>query len=285
MTYSESFYKSNDGLDLYYRKYGKSSSKLPLICLSGLTRNSGDFTEFAEHFSNDRAVYTLDYRGRGKSEYDTDHANYNPQVYLGDIMAFFQATDITKAVFIGTSLGGLLTMGLAGLVPQYVAAAVLNDVGPEVSSDGGERIAGYVGKDVRYPTLAAAIAAQKAQYTGAYPDLDDDEWRHTTEVGYVLDEKAGNFRANYDLALGKALQDQISNDAPIDLWPFFEAMNAIPVLSIRGALSDVLSADVFQKMQDTNPDMTAVTLENRGHVPLLNEPLSMQHLTRFLKNV
>ncbi|MBL4666827.1 MAG: alpha/beta hydrolase, partial [Sneathiella sp.] len=157
--------------------------------------------------------------------------------------------------------------------------------GPEVSSDGGERIAAYVGKDVRYPTIDAATAAQKAQYAGAYPDLSDTEWRQTTEVAYVYDEKAKNFRANYDLAIGKALEEQISGDSPTNVWPFFEAMSAIPVLAIRGALSDILSVEVFQKMQKTIPEMTAVTLENRGHVPLLNEPLAMQHLTRFLNNV
>jgi len=285
MPYTENYYKSNDGLNLYYRKYDGDKARIPLICLSGLTRNSGDFSDFSDHFSGERVIYTLDYRGRGKSDYDPDFENYNPQTYLGDIMSFLQAEGIEKAVFVGTSLGGLLTMGLAGLVPQYVAGAVINDVGPEVDSSGGERIAGYVGKDVRFPSIEAATAAQKTQYQGAYPDLDDEGWRKTTEVGLTWDGKAENFRPNYDLGLGEALQAQISGDDPIDLWPFFDAMKSVPVLAIRGALSDVLSAEVFQKMQDVNPRMTSVILKNRGHTPLLNEPIALNHLTRFLKNV
>jgi len=285
MSYTEHYYQSNDGLNLYYRKYGKNTARFPLVCLAGLTRNSEDFDEFAEYFSKDRAVYTLDYRGRGKSDYDPDYKNYNPQTYLGDIYAFLMAADIEKAIFVGTSLGGILSMAFASLSPQHVAAIILNDIGPEVSSGGGSRIAGYVGKDNRFKTIEAATDAQRQLYTGAYPDLDEAAWRKTTETGFVYDATAGNYRPNYDLALGKAFAEQMSDDPSVDLWPFFEALNSVPLLAIRGALSDVLSAETFQKMQEANPDMQVLTLENRGHVPLLNEPPAMKELIRFINNV
>ncbi len=281
MSYQDCFYASNDGLSLYYREYGKAADKCPIVCLSGLTRNSGDFHALAERYSKDRLVYCLDYRGRGKSNYDPDPSNYNPQTYLGDIMTFLAHTSVTEAVFVGTSLGGLLTMGLGGLAPQHVKAVLLNDIGPEVSSAGGDRIAGYVGEDVRYSSLQDAVTAQKALYNSAYPDLSDDGWLTLCKTSYIFDEEQGNYRANYDLAIGDALKEQINSGESIDLWPFFTALKEMPTLAIRGALSDVLSAEVFQKMLDIHPNMQTLVLENRGHVPLLDEPEALKLMDPF----
>ena len=283
MTFRESSYQSNDGLNLYYRIYGDSNNRPPIICLSGLTRNSGDFNAFAERYSKDRTVYCLDYRGRGKSDYDPSYSNYNPQTYLGDILTFLAVSGIGKAVFVGTSLGGLLTMGLAGLAPQYLEAVVLNDIGPEVSSAGGARIAGYVGEDRRFSSLEEAAAAQKEQFNSAYPDLPDAAWLALAEPAFTYDEAQGNYRPNYDLALGKALLEQIKDGETIDLWPFFEALKDIPTLAIRGALSDVLSEEVFQKMLDIHPNMKTLVLDNRGHVPVLDEPDAIKILDTFLE--
>lgn len=282
MIYAEHHYQSNDGLKLYYRTYGKDSDKLPIVCLTGLTRNSGDFEEFAERFSNTRKIYTLDYRGRGNSAYDPNYQNYNPQTYLADVMTFLAAADIKKAIFVGTSLGGLITMGLSGLAPQFVAGAILNDIGPEVASSGGERIAGYVGTDVRYNSLEEAAKAQQEQYQGAYPDIEEEYWLQTSKVAFKFDEDADNYRPNYDLAIGKALVEQVESGDQIDLWPFFESLKEKPVLAVRGALSDVLSTDVFEKMKAVIPSLIQVTLENRGHVPLLNEPKALTAITEFL---
>ncbi len=283
MTFRESNYQSNDGLNLYYRTYGDSDNRSPIICLSGLTRNSGDFNTFAERYSKDRTVYCLDYRGRGKSDYDKEYSNYNPQTYLGDILTFLAVSGIGKAVFVGTSLGGLLTMGLAGLAPQYLEAVVLNDIGPEVSSSGGARIAGYVGEDKRFSSLEEAAAAQKEQFGGAYPDLTDAAWLKLTEPAFMYDEAQDNYRPNYDLALGKALLEQMKDGETIDLWPFFEALKDIPTLAIRGALSDVLSEEVFQKMLDIHPNMKTLVVNNRGHVPVLDEPDAIKILDAFLE--
>lgn len=285
MSYTEHFYKSSDGLDLYYRVYGNASDRLPIVCLSGITRNCGDFDEFAEGFSKDRQIFCLDYRGRGQSHWDTDYKNYNPQTYLGDIFVFLTTAQIEKAVFVGTSFGGLLCMGLSGLTPQYIAGVILNDVGPDISDEGGSRIAGYIETDVRYQTIEDVAAAQKSSYSAAYPDVDKGYWISTARVGFKYDDKDQNFKPNYDLAIGKALIEQTTDEQPIDLWPFFETMKAKPLLAIRGALSDVLSEETFQKMQKVNPDMQHLTLANRGHVPLLNEPLALKEITGFLETV
>lgn len=281
MSFSEKHYSSLDGLELYYREYGGSDDKLPIICLSGLTRNSGDFHTLAERYCKTRKVYALDYRGRGKSQYDSDYKNYEPQTYVRDVFQFLMALKIEKAIFVGTSLGGLLSMGLAGIAPQYVAAILLNDIGPEVSQSGGERIAGYVGKDVRFASIEDAAMAQKNQFSGAYPDLDDEGWIKTAHVAFVFDADSNSYRPNYDLNLGKALQEQNAGGQPIDLWALFEGLKEIPTLAIRGAMSDVLSKESFKKMQDMHPKMQALTLENRGHVPLLDEPAALKIMDPF----
>lgn len=285
MEYSEHTYKSADGLDLYYREYAGDVSKTPIVCLSGLTRNSAEFHDLAIRYCGTRMVYALDYRGRGKSQYDSDYKNYDPQTYLSDVFLFISSLKLDKVIFVGTSLGGLLAMGLAGLAPQTIKAVVLNDIGPEVSQSGGDRIASYVGKDIRFPTLQAATEAQKQQFSGAYPGLSDEEWLKTTAVGFTLDEQNNNYRPNYDLLLGKALQEQVSNQQQFDLWAFFETLKDKPTLAIRGALSDVFSEEVFDKMKTIHPTMDTLILENRGHVPLLNEPLALQKLDQFFEHL
>lgn len=285
MPFSENYYKTQDGLNLYYREYGSVEDACPIICLSGLTRSSLDFHDFAERYSKERKVYALDYRGRGKSEYDKDYKNYNPQVYLGDIFTFLTVKGIEKALFAGTSLGGLLTMAFAGFAKNFIAGAILNDVGPEVDSAGSSRIVDYVGKDARYESLEDAAAKQKEIYGGAYPDLPEDDWLGQAKTTFVYDEDAKNYRLNYDLSLGKALAEQLSSGEQIDLWPFFKALGDVPTLAIRGALSDVLSADVFARMKAENPNLETLVLENRGHVPLLNEPETLAVLDEFIARV
>ncbi|MCF8468349.1 MAG: alpha/beta hydrolase [Sneathiella sp.] len=285
MTFSENYYQSADGLNLYYREYGSGSDKSPLLCLSGLTRNSADFHDFAERYSKSRKVYALDYRGRGKSDYDKDYKNYNPQTYFGDIFAFLTTKGITRALFVGTSLGGLLTIGIAGLARDFVAGAILNDVGPEVNTSGSSRIMNYVGKDVRFSTLEEAAAQQKEMYSGAYPDLPEDGWLNQAKTTFVYDEKAKNYRLNYDLNISKALAEQLNAKEQVDLWPLFAALKDVPTLAIRGALSDVLSAEVFERMKAENPDMKTLVLENRGHVPLLNEPEALAKLDKFIAGI
>ncbi|MEH6547244.1 MAG: alpha/beta hydrolase [Sneathiella sp.] len=285
MSFTEHFYRSTDGLNLYYREYGTNEDHSPLLCLSGLTRNSKDFHDFAERYCDDRKVYALDYRGRGKSEYDTNYENYNPQIYAGDIYNFLSSRNIPKAVFVGTSLGGLLTMGMAGFAKQLIAGAILNDVGPEIDTSGGNRILDYVGQDIRYATIEDASEAQKQQYLNAYPDLTDADWLEQSKKTFVFDKSAGNFRFNYDMNLGPALAKQFENAAPIDLWPFFAELKDIPTLAIRGARSDVLSQEVFEKMQTENPKMHSLLLENRGHVPLLDESPLLEEMDQFIAGI
>ena len=138
-------------LRLHARCYGRRSAPaLPVVCLPGLARTAADFDALGEALAGDasrpRRVIALDYRGRGQSEYDRDPANYNFQVELADVLAVIAALDAARAIFVGTSRGGILAMLLAAVRPTAIAGCVLNDIGPVIEPKGLMRIKGYVGK-------------------------------------------------------------------------------------------------------------------------------------------
>lgn len=272
-----------DDLPMAYRVYGADQGeRLPLLCLTGLTRNARDFDTVGRRYGTQRRVLCPDWRGRGKSGYDPNYQNYAPPTYVRDVMALMAAENIHRAVIVGTSLGGLVAMGLAAAVPALIAGIVLNDIGPVVSEDGRKRIADYVGRDTRHADLAAAAAALKQQFGNAYPDLSDDGWMAQAESTFVRDEAAGNWRLNYDLKLGDAVREQAGGPVP-DLWPLFGALKPIPTLVIHGALSDVLDDQTVRRMQAEKPDLQVCTVPNRGHVPLLDEPVCVDALDDFFK--
>jgi len=281
LAYRERHLTAQDGLKLYYRDYGDPQSPhAPVICLAGLARNSKDFHDLALHLCGQRRVLCPDYRGRGKSEWDDDYRNYRPEVHLSDLIHLMTAAQVHHAVVVGTSFGGLLAMGLGAIQPTSLAGVVLNDVGPEITPGGAARISGYIGKEVRHADWPAAAAATKAQYQAAYPDVDDAAWMDSARRTFV-DDGAGGLRLDYDLALGKALQEQ-SENVP-DLWPLFGTLRNIPVLAIRGALSDVLSESTFARMADVKPDLIRLTVTNRGHAPMLDEPECLEAIDEFLQ--
>jgi pimeloyl-ACP methyl ester carboxylesterase len=280
--YSEHYFQAPDGLRLYYRAYGEpAGDALPAVCLSGLLRNSADFDDLARRLSPARLVLAADYRGRGKSERDPDYRNYRPDVYVQDVIALLQHAGIDRFVSIGTSLGGWLTMALAAALPQRLAGAVLNDIGPDIPREGSDRILGYVGRDERHKTIESAAQAQKDLFLAAFPDFEPSDWEKMARVYYAYDDATGEWRPNYDLAIARALQEQKESAAEIDLWPFFEALKGKPVLAFRGEVSDVLTAETFERMGQVLPDMIRVTVPNRGHVPTLNEPVCVEAIDRF----
>ena len=147
---SSSFITASDGLRLHARCYGtRTASATPVVCLPGLARTAADFEALASALSHEkpfRRVIALDYRGRGLSQYDSNPANYALPVELADVLAVVTALDVTPAIFVGTSRGGILTMLLAAVRPTAIVGAVLNDIGPVIEPQGLMRIKSYVGK-------------------------------------------------------------------------------------------------------------------------------------------
>jgi pimeloyl-ACP methyl ester carboxylesterase len=278
-TDSGSFVVVADGLRLHYRDYPGPAGKAPLLCLHGLTRNSRDFTDFAERHSPEWRVLAADFRGRGLSDYDPLPARYTPVTYAADVLHFLNALEIDRAVFIGTSLGGLVTMAIAAIAPQRIAASILNDVGPELTAGGLERLRSFVGKDVRFATwdeAAEAIAANNRRLPQGYSHDDWVEMAHR-----VCREDKGEIVFDYDMAI--ALPFETHGPVPkVDLWPLFKALGQKPLLVVRGEQSDLLSADALEKMHEAAPGMKSVTVPGVGHAPTLDEPEALEAIDALL---
>jgi pimeloyl-ACP methyl ester carboxylesterase len=271
-----------DGLRLHYRNYPGPAGKLPLLCLHGLTRNSRDFAEFAERYSRARRVLALDFRGRGLSDYDPLPARYLPLTYAGDVLELLDQLAIDEAVFVGTSLGGLVTMLIAAMAPQRIAASILNDVGPELTDAGLDRIKSYVGNGARFASwdeAAEAIAINNRNVPASHNHAD---W--VKMARRVCREENGAIVFDYDMAI--ALPFEARGPSPgVDMWPLFEALGQKPLLVVRGELSDLLGAEALRRMHEAVPDMKSVTVPGVGHAPMLDEPEATAAIDAFLKNV
>jgi pimeloyl-ACP methyl ester carboxylesterase len=277
--YRDEYVTVEDGLRIHYRDYPGSRDNSPLLCLHGLTRNARDFADLAERYSPDWRVIVVDFRGRGLSDYDPQPERYTPLVYAGDVLALLAALNIDRAVFVGTSLGGLVTMAIAAMAPQHIAAAILNDVGPDVAPGGVDRILDYVGKERRFQDWDEAARAI-AQIQGvSFPHYGHGDWigmakRNCREVN-------GAIRFDYDMAIAEPFKSLGATPA-VDLWPFFEALARKPLLVVRGENSDLLTSETAAKMQQAAPAMRLATVPGIGHAPELGEPEAIAAIDEFL---
>jgi pimeloyl-ACP methyl ester carboxylesterase len=196
--YADRRWTSPDGLSLYARDYAPADgpARLPVIAIHGLTRNSADFEVIAALIAQSgRRVLAVDVRGRGQSDRAPDPMTYTPDIYAKDVVALMEQLGIEKAVFLGTSMGGLITMALTAIKPRAIAAAILNDVGPELAPEGLARIAAYAGQPLVIETWADAAAYARRINETALPHYTDADWtafarrtfREGTEGAPVLD--------------------------------------------------------------------------------------------------
>jgi pimeloyl-ACP methyl ester carboxylesterase len=286
--FAERRWTTSDGLSLFARDYaaGSGAARLPVIAIHGLTRNSADFDAIAPLIARGgRRVLALDVRGRGRSDRAVDPMTYTPEVYARDVVALMEQSGIDRAVFLGTSMGGLITMALAAIKPRLVAAAILNDIGPEVSPEGLARIAAYSGQPVETPTWADAAAYAKRINAVAFPDYGDADWeafarrifRDGTEGAPVLD---------YDPDIAVPIRAAGAKALVPNLWPWFRRLaRKRPVLTVRGGTSDLLGPDIAARMQKAAPKMTLVEVAGIGHAPMLDEPEAKAAIFEFLSGV
>jgi pimeloyl-ACP methyl ester carboxylesterase len=278
--YAERRFTAQDGRVLYYRDYGDAvEPATPILCLAGLTRNAKDFHDFALRHAAQRRVLALDLRGRGMSERDSDWRNYQAPTYIRDIQHLLAAADAHRVIVVGTSLGGILAMVMAVAQPTAVAAAVLNDIGPEIDPAGAARIEAYAGQTVQLDDWQAAKARLKELFGAAWPDISEQRWDSLTRQSY-REGPDGGPELDYDTAISRPFQEPENRNQ--DLWPFFRALEQIPTLAIRGALSDIFSQQTLARMAEEKPDLEQVVVPNRGHVPLLDEPDCAAALDAFI---
>lgn len=277
-------WESADGLKLHYRDYPGDTTRAPVICMHGLTRNARDFADLAERIAPSRRVIVPEMRGRGLSDYARDTDTYNPVQYAADVELLLSEQGIDRFVTVGTSLGGLMTMLLAAAGPGRIVGSVLNDIGPEVESDGLEAIRGYVGQGRSFQTWMHAARALREVHGDVHPAYGIEDWLAMAKRVMVLGQ-GGRIAFDYDMAIADPINAAPSSAAPPDLWPAFDALGEVPVVLVRGERSNILSSQTAKRMQERNPKLTLVTVPATGHAPQLDEPEVLTAIERLLEQV
>ena len=277
--FTSRFYTSHDGLKLHYRDYaGPENPRLTVVCIPGLTRNARDFEDLAPHLAQTYRVLCPELRGRGLSEYAKDPFTYTPPNYVRDIAALLEAAQQKQVALIGTSLGGIVSMVLAAIMPQHLLGVVLNDIGPEIDPGGVSRIGSYLGKNKPVANWDEAAAAIKELDGKVFPDYAGDIWIKMAKRRYV-ETADGALRADYDFNIAKPFTTGAGN---ADLRPFFRSLRRLPALAIRGGTSDLLKPEAFNRMKHMVPTLEQVVVPNRGHAPYLDEPQALGAIDAFL---
>lgn len=281
MSYREIFYTSQDGLRLFARDYGeRTSPRTTVLCLPGLTRNSKDFEALATHLAQERRVICADFRGRGRSQYCENPADYTPLHEMQDTLDLMTASGVSNAVFIGTSRGGLVTMLLGAYRPTAIQGVILNDVGPQLEVAGLKRIAGYVANGEAPATWDEAAIRVRMLNEREFPTVTGEAWRAYSRRTYA--EEIGQPKIDYDIRIGQAMRKLVESNAALPtMWPQWAALSRVPALVIRGENSDLLSPETLARMAETHPRMTPLTIKDRGHAPFLDEPEALVAIDSF----
>jgi pimeloyl-ACP methyl ester carboxylesterase len=274
--FDQVFFTAADGIRLAARDYGRghpgTDDHLTVVCLPGLTRNGADFHYLARILSQSevapRRVVCFDYRGRGLSEWDRDRRNYNIQLETDDVLAGCAALGIKHAAFIGTSRGALIIHVFAAVRPGIMAAAVLNDAGPQVEGAGLAQIMAYHDRMTSPKTLHELAHQLKQLQGGGFPVLTDADWTDLAEAGF--EQGDGKITGKFDPALVEMLRSIDLNTPLPTLWPQFDGLRNIPLLAIRGEHSALLSEQTVDEMARRHPTMRRHTAAGQAHAPLLH---------------
>lgn len=282
---SSIFISAPDGLRLHARCYGRGSARgTPVVCLPGLARTAADFevlaSALADEGAHPRRVVALDYRGRGLSDYDRDPRNYSLQIELADVIAVVTALDTLPAIFVGTSRGGILAMLLAAVRPTAIAGVVLNDIGPMIEPQGLMRIKSYVGKLPQPRNFGEGAEILRRLFSAQFPKLGHDDWLASAHRAFK--EEKGRLVTTYDVKLAKAMEGVEAEQPVASLWKEFDALSALPVMVIRGANSDILSAETVEAMRARRAALDTLEVPDQGHAPLLAEAGTIRRIAAFV---
>ncbi|GAB2879046.1 alpha/beta hydrolase [Uliginosibacterium flavum] len=247
-----------------YTEWGDPANPRVLLCVHGLTRNGRDFDELARALSRDYRVICPDVAGRGQSDWLANKNDYAVQVYVQHMLILLARLDVAQVDWLGTSMGGLIGMGLAALPDTPIRRLILNDVGPVLSAPALSRIGEYVG---RAPLFASVEAAEQylREVGPGFGKLSDDQWRALTVSGLRRD--ADGWRMRYDPAIGEVMRaSPLKTD--MLLWPMYDAIRA-PTLVLRGVDSDLLTHTTAEAMSQRGPRAHIVEIAETGHAPML----------------
>ena len=281
-TWEEKYWTIRDGLKLHYRDYAGPSDRPPLLMLHGLTRNSRDFEDVAARYAGEWRVIVPDFRGRGLSGRDPDSSRYLPPIYASDVMQLLDELAIPEAVFLGTSLGGLVTMIIAASAPQRLAGVLLNDVGPELDLSGIGRIKSYVGKPVIFRDWDHVADELEARAGDVHPAYGREDWLRFARRTCRETDRGIEF--DYDMAIADPFNAGNTGETP-DGWPYYRNLRGRPVLVLRGEFSDLLPDAAAARMGSEIDDVEVVTVPGVGHAPDLSEPAAVAAIDRLLERV
>ena len=267
------YFTASDGIRLAYADQGAG---LPLLCLSGLTRNMRDFDYVAPHLADTRLI-RMDYRGRGHSQW-SGADSYSVPREARDALELLDHLGIGQAAILGSSRGGLIAMLLGNVARDRVLGLCLNDVGPVLERDGLARIVDYVGRN---PSARSheALAAQLPAAMPGFCNVPPDRWLQDARRHY--DQTPQGLQIRYDPTLRQAFLTAFEGDLP-DLWPMWDGLSGLPMALIRGANSDLLSASVAAEMKRRCPDLILADVPGRAHIPWLDEPESLAAIRAWL---
>ena len=271
---------SADGLRLHARDYPGDADALPVVCLPALTQNERAFTDLAQRLAGRRRVIAVSFRGRGESGYAKDPMTYVPLTYAQDVAALVAEAGIGRFVAVGTALGGIVTMLLAGMMPGRIAGAVLNDIGPVIEPAGLGRIRATAGRPSTWATWMHAARCVQEQYGEIYPDWRVEDWLAMAKRLHRLNN-SGRIVLDYDMKIAEPFRVPGSEAGP-DMWRALAALGDAPVLVVRGGRSDILAARTAERMVATLPDAELLTLPGVGHAPTLGEPAVQGAVDRLL---
>ena len=279
------FITAHDGLRVHVREYGlRSAPGLPVVCLPGLARTTADFDELAPALAAgppQRHVVAIDLRGRGHSDHDTDHTNYNCTVELADIVSVLIALGVGPAMFIGSSRGGVLTMMMATIYPTAIAGVDPARRRPGAPNRRAWRgMQGYLGKLPHPHSYEDGAEILRRLMSAQFPKLTPEQW--LAGARRTWHQKPGGLKPAYDLGIVRALAG-IDIEMPMPaLWHEFDALADLPMLVIRGANSDMLSAATVDAMRARRTSMEMIEVPDQGHAPLLEGELVRQ-IVRFVE--
>ena len=274
------YWTSPDGLKIFYRDYAGPADRPPLLCLHGLTRNSRDFAALAARYAGEFRVITVDFRGRGNSDRDGQPERYVPVTYAADVIGLLDHLKIPRAIFVGTSLGGLVTMIVAATALERISGAILNDIGPALEDAGLDRIRGYVGKGIDFADWNAAGAYVAGINNNLPASNGPEDW--VGAARRLCREEGDRIIFDYDMAIARAF-DATGGGQVVDMWPLYRQLAHKPLLIVRAEQSDLLSSETAAAMQEAGEDAQLVTVPGVGHAPELSEPEAAAAIDAFLR--
>ena len=279
--FSDFYYQVPDGLTLYARDYpGPDDRAGCVLLMHGLTRNSRDFDVLADRLSVHFRVLVPEQRGRGRSEWDSQPDRYGIPTYVNDMFELLEVVGEDHVAAVGTSMGGLMAMVMNAMRPGVFTHVVLNDIGPELSKEGLDRISGYVGQGGIISTWEEAVAYNRAINAVAFPSLSDQQWGEFTRQ--LFGERNGAPFLDYDPAISQAVRSDEGSALPPDLWSVYAQLESQPLMLIRGAISDLLDTDIKDRMIQSVPDLLYLEVADVGHAPMLIDDAVTEALENFL---